>query len=108
MMCSDILITDYSSVWFEYLLIDRPIIFFAPDYSEYMEKRGMYLDYNLVPGVIIKDEKNSNILKQVLRNHTYMDKSYELGRCKFKEEYMNGCDGKATERLLEGIRKKSF
>jgi CDP-ribitol ribitolphosphotransferase len=106
MMCSDILITDYSSVWFEYLLLDRPIIFFAPDYSEYLEKRGLYMEYDEVPGVIIKDEKNSRQLKSVLENKTY--DSSELGKQRqvFKARYMDGCDGHSTDRLIEKIGEK--
>jgi CDP-glycerol glycerophosphotransferase (TagB/SpsB family) len=106
MFCSDILITDYSSVWFEYLLLDRPVIFFAPDYSEYMEKRGMYLDYDEVPGVIIKDEKNSTTLKHILKNKTYHSEKFDLLRRKAREEYMGGCDGCATDRLIEKIKNQ--
>ena len=46
------LITDYSSVYFDYLLLDRPVIFFPFDYNEYITKdRELYVDYNEVtPG----------------------------------------------------------
>lgn len=49
---TDILITDYSSVYFDYLLLDRPIIFFPFDYNEYLIKdRDLNYDYNSVtPG----------------------------------------------------------
>lgn len=47
----DILITDYSSVYIDYLLLDRPIIFLPYDKEKYLEKRGMNFDYNTVtPG----------------------------------------------------------
>ena len=46
--CADVLITDYSSVFFEFLLMDKPIIFFAPDYDIYSQSRGFYLDYPLI------------------------------------------------------------
>jgi CDP-glycerol glycerophosphotransferase (TagB/SpsB family) len=106
MFCSDILITDYSSVWFEYLLLDRPVIYFAPDYSEYMEKRGMYMDYDTLPGVVIKDEKSAETLKLTMKNHSYESGDFRLLRRKFREAYMGGCDGKATDRLFEKIMEK--
>ena len=44
MIASDVLITDYSSIMFDYSILGKPIICFAYDYEEYKEKRGMYFD----------------------------------------------------------------
>ena len=53
---TDILITDYSSVYFDYLLLDRPIVFYPFDLEDYRSKRGFYLDYEAVtPGPIASD-----------------------------------------------------
>lgn len=41
----DILITDYSSVFYDYLLVGKNVIFYVPDYEEYIKDRGMYVDY---------------------------------------------------------------
>ncbi len=47
----DILITDYSSIYIDYLLLNRPCIFIPYDYKEYISKRGLLLDYNkFTPG----------------------------------------------------------
>ncbi len=43
---SKMLITDYSSVIFEYAFLKKPIIMFAPDRSIYNDSRGFYFDYN--------------------------------------------------------------
>lgn len=52
---TDILITDYSSVFFDFLLLDRPIIFMAHDFEEYSSRMGFYYDYkNLEIGSICK------------------------------------------------------
>jgi len=50
----DCLITDYSSIYLDYLLLDREIIFFSFDKEEYLNKtRGIYFDYDsIVPGNI--------------------------------------------------------
>ena len=51
---TDILITDFSSVFFDYLVTDKPIIFYAWDQDIYSEDRGMYLDIAELPAPILK------------------------------------------------------
>ncbi|MFV0381360.1 MAG: CDP-glycerol glycerophosphotransferase family protein [Breznakia sp.] len=55
---ADILITDYSSVFFDYANLRRPIYFYMFDLAEYAEElRGFYFDiYKTLPGDIIVDE----------------------------------------------------
>ena len=49
----DVLITDYSSIFYDFLLADDPILFHAPDLEEYESSRGLYFDYEEhVPGPI--------------------------------------------------------
>lgn len=46
LMDTDILVTDYSSTYIDYLLLDRPVVFYNFDYQDYLEHdRGMYCDY---------------------------------------------------------------
>lgn len=44
MLISDCLISDYSSIFFDYSILNRPMITFCYDYNEYSKKRGMYFD----------------------------------------------------------------
>ena len=44
MFVSDILISDYSSIFFDYSILGRPMLTFCYDYEEYSSKRGMYFD----------------------------------------------------------------
>lgn len=71
---SDMLITDYSSVYFDYLLLDRPIIFFSKDLEEYRTNRGLLLEpyefWTPGPKALNYEELTESISKFLL------DKSY--------------------------------
>ncbi|HUT80078.1 MAG TPA: CDP-glycerol glycerophosphotransferase family protein [Candidatus Bathyarchaeia archaeon] len=52
----DILITDFSSIFLDYLIVDKPIIFITSILEEYQKQTGFYFDYNSVtPGVKVKN-----------------------------------------------------
>lgn len=55
--CSDAMITDYSTVYYDYLLTDKPIGLTTDDVNEYIEKRGFFYDdvYSVLKGVHIGD-----------------------------------------------------
>ena len=56
MLVSDVLVTDYSSAIYEFSLLDRPMVFFAPDHDAYEKERGFYFDYRTgVPGTDLRD-----------------------------------------------------
>lgn len=57
MLVSDLLVTDYSSVMFDYSVLRRPIVFFAYDLDEYSgATRGMYFDLEkMAPGPVVRD-----------------------------------------------------
>lgn len=93
---SDICISDYSSLVFEYSLFERPMIFFAYDMEDYLDWRGFYYDYDsLTPGPVVKT--NEALIAQI-RNIADLD--LEPVR-KFREKFMSSCDGHATERILK-------
>ncbi|MBJ7694917.1 hypothetical protein C6P08_07415 [Weissella confusa] len=52
---TDVLITDYSSVFFDFLVTNKPVIFYVWDRDEYSDERGMYLSENELPGVSCVD-----------------------------------------------------
>lgn len=55
-LISDMMITDYSSVMFDYAILERPMLFYPYDIEHYQEElRGFYFDYNEVPGPIVTD-----------------------------------------------------
>ena len=60
MLVSDVLVTDYSSAIYEFSLLEKPIVFFAPDYEAYERERGFYFDYRTgVPGPIFETTRGA-------------------------------------------------
>lgn len=93
----DILITDYSSLIFEYSLLNKPAVFYAYDLDKYISERGFYIDYRQeMPGAICTS--TLDIIKEI--KNGYYDVS---GMMHFRNKYMGECDGHATGRLLELI-----
>lgn len=100
---SDILITDYSSVYVDYLLQNRPILFFTYDY-EYYEKENRGLQYDLkkmAPGPLIFTGKE---LIESIKNISIIEKEYEHKRNLLNKEFNKYQDGKSTERLLKFLK----
>ena len=53
-LCS-VLITDYSSVAFDFMLLDRPILYYVPDFDDYRRGRGLYFSpEEMMPGPLLK------------------------------------------------------
>lgn len=113
LVCADVLITDYSSIFFEYLLLDRPIVFFVPDYEDYARDRGFYLDFDSLPGFIVKNN-NIDEAVRILYNvaggnekETSATNESQMSafRQKFREQYMSACDGHVTERIVKEISR---
>lgn len=99
---SDILITDYSSVFFDYAILKRPIYFYMYDLKEYEDNlRGFYLDINKdLPGEVITNE--TKLLKLIKDNKSYYkDNENKIDR--FNERYNNLQDGKCSEKVLKYI-----
>lgn len=97
---SDIVISDYSSLIFEYSLLARPMIFYAYDLDEYDKERSFYYNYkDFVPGDIVKD--TNGIIDSVKKVETEFDMEQVN---KFCEEFMSSCDGKSTQRILDWIK----
>lgn len=95
---TDLLITDYSSIIFEYSIYKKPMLFYAPDMEEYGVERGFYLDYNKLPGKIVtKKECLAGEVVRALEGSNEQAAQVEA----FYHMYMSGCDGKVTKRLAD-------
>lgn len=97
LLITDLLITDYSSTIFEYALLDKPIIFYVPDFEEYRNSRDFYYDFDeYTYGEVCK---NFEELVQKMQN-TIVNKEKLK---KFKEKFLDMCDGKSTQRFIDVI-----
>lgn len=100
-IASDMLITDYSSVFFDYANLHKPIIFYMYDLDYYAsELRGFYLSLNELPGPIVKEE--DALIKAILDADLWIkDVKYE----EFHERFNPLDDGHASERLLKALTR---
>ena len=105
MIASDILISDYSSVFFDYSILEKPMICFAYDYDQYQKERGMYFDIRrwLDWGA---DQEAVLELIQKLLDREFLEKSVEKTRA-FKARFVESC-GHGTKAVLERIHKNFF
>lgn len=94
---SDVCISDYSSLVFEYSLFERPMIFLAHDLDEYFDWRGFYYPYcEMAPGPIVSNTA------EVIDCIKELPEKFEKERvADFRRKFMSACDGHATERILE-------
>lgn len=97
MTVADICISDYSSVVFEYSLFERPMLFYVYDLEEYIDKRGLYYDFDeITPGPLCKT--NEEMIDYIKNIDTRFDKQEVID---FKNKFMCSCDGHATERIIK-------
>jgi CDP-ribitol ribitolphosphotransferase len=97
LLASDVLVTDYSSVIFEYALLRRPMVFFAPDLDAYEGERGFYFEYRTgVPGPVV--ETTEAVADYVRSGAVDLERIDAFRRWAF-----DVADGHATERFVERI-----
>ena len=95
---TDVLVTDYSSVLFDYLLYEKAAVLFAPDLQEYENNRGFYLDYRKIPFPLAQTQKE---LADAVREYETWVKVHKEEIHSFRKKYVGACDGHATQRILE-------
>jgi len=101
-LISDMLLTDYSSVFFDYANLKRPMIFYAYDIDSYRDKlRGFYFDFEArVPGPIVKTTEA--VIKMI---HLFEENNYKMNK-DFDSFYQQFCyleDGHAAKRVVEKV-----
>ena len=106
-LISDMMITDYSSVMFDYSILKRPMIFFAYDLDNYKNNlRGFYFDmFEEVPGPICQTNEE---MIEFIKNYTEEDYQTQFGEKykKWSEKFNPFDDGNASKKVIELIRNK--
>ncbi len=95
---ADILVTDYSSILFDYSIYRKPFVLFCPDIDEYRKSRGFYVDPEFFPCFITRNVGN---LVDAIKKESELDRSRELEL--FYKKYMGACDGNSTSRIVDYI-----
>ena len=104
-VASDVLVTDYSSVFFDFACLRRPMIFYAYDLDSYRDElRGFYLDYEReLPGPIVTTEKE---LFATLQNLDAVTAEYAARYDDFIAKFSPRDDGHAASRLVDEMLRR--
>lgn len=97
---TDILVTDYSSVFFDFLVTNKPIIFYAWDKDLYEQNRGMYLDENQLPGPTVE---NFDELVACIEDIETFQKAFKIQYEKLAQKMVPYDDGNVTKRYIDCI-----
>lgn len=97
MLASDMLISDYSSIIYDYSILDRPIVVYTYDFDTYKEKRGMYVDVREeLPGGSVSEE-------ELLRTIKTLDWGSAINQVQaFRSKYVTAY-GHATEGTVNAL-----
>ena len=98
-LAADVLVTDYSSSMFDFSVTGKPMIFLAPDFDDYVAKRGFYFDFEqLAPGPILKD---SSFLRNSLESIDSQKSDYAQRYLAWQQEFNKLEDGLASKRVVD-------
>jgi CDP-glycerol glycerophosphotransferase len=96
-LAADALVTDYSSIMFDYAVLDRPIVIHAADWDTYAEKRGTYFDLTAEPpGAVARTTEQ---VAEALR----AGDPAPAERAAFRERFCSLEDGRAAERVVKAV-----
>lgn len=96
---ADALITDYSSIMFDYALLDRPMIFFAPDLDAYVAARGSYFDLRAeAPGPVVETQEE---LLRAMEELKPSDTAHRADRARFAQKFGGFESGQAARTAVD-------
>ncbi|MFI1362669.1 bifunctional glycosyltransferase family 2 protein/CDP-glycerol:glycerophosphate glycerophosphotransferase [Streptomyces griseochromogenes] len=100
-LAADALVTDYSSIMFDYANLDRPIVVYADDWDVYQETRGVYFDLMTEPpGPVVRTPEE---LARVFRDGSYAGPEAKALRAAFRKRFCQFDDGRAAERVVRRV-----
>ena len=100
-LAADMLITDYSSIMFDYAILDRPIVIHAPDWEHYRDSRGVYFDLMAdPPGVVTRTDDE---VVEALRSGAADGEEAARHRAAFRARFCSLEDGRAAESVVRRV-----
>ncbi|MGA5208132.1 bifunctional glycosyltransferase/CDP-glycerol:glycerophosphate glycerophosphotransferase [Streptomyces pseudogriseolus] len=101
LLAADVLVTDYSSVMFDYALLDRPVVVHADDWDAFRASRGAYLDVTAEPpGHVTRSYRE---LAWLFASGAWADEESDRLRAAFRERFCEYDDGRAAERVVRAL-----
>ena len=102
LISADLLITDYGSIFADYLIFDKPMIFTNFDHLKYTDDNGLKIDYESLPGPKVNDW---NELLFQISELLYNKDSFIKDREKWKSDLYKFNDGKNCERIVNHFKE---
>lgn len=104
-LAADILITDFSSVMFDFSVTGKPILFLAPDLERYRAERGFYFDFEAeAPGpILMSDQEVLTALSKI----DSISKNYADKYRAWQQKFNSLEDGRAAARVVENVFPKA-
>ncbi|GAB2846936.1 CDP-glycerol glycerophosphotransferase family protein [Streptomyces deserti] len=100
-LAADALVTDYSSIMFDYANLDRPIVVHADDWETYRTTRGVYFDLMAEPpGAVARTQEE---LTEILTTDAWRDEGAAKARAAFRRRFCEYDDGRAAERVVRRV-----
>jgi CDP-glycerol glycerophosphotransferase len=100
-LAADVLVTDYSSAMFDYGVLDRPIVIYAPDWAAFRAGRGVTFDLLAdPPGAVAETFAD---LVAVFRAGAYADPAATAARAAFRRRFCSWDDGAAADRVVRRV-----
>ncbi|MFF4491634.1 CDP-glycerol glycerophosphotransferase family protein [Streptomyces sp. NPDC001544] len=100
-LAADALVTDYSSIMFDYANLDRPIVVYADDWETYATTRGVYFDLMAEPpGQVARTQEE---LAEILTTGAWRDEGAAKARAAFRRRFCEYDDGRAAERVVRRV-----
>lgn len=100
-LISDALVTDYSSVMFDYSLLGKPMIFWAFDFDDYLENRGMNLDLEgEAPGPFVTNQRS---LENWIKKSDVIGEKFDQRISAFRLKFNEYDNGHASEQIAEKV-----
>lgn len=100
-LASDVLITDYSSMMFDFAYLDRPIVIFAPDWDTYRRTRGVTFDLMAEPPGLVATTFAE--LVDGFTSGSVDGETATVARKEFRERFCPHIDGRSSERAVRRL-----